>query len=368
MGIIKCKYRVPGVTDIGIVLRRSKKGELLYEQDGGGIREAIINREGDAFYLFYDGWSAQDMPYKMCYNLRAKSNDLIHWEKQGINIEGARKVHPELSREVCSDYWCAVSPWILREDDTYYMYYISSENQAGDSTPLPPYITLLATSSSIEGPWQKANEKPGKHKQVCFPVRPGTFYNDTASAGHVMRNPKWQGEGDTENYKYMMFFSTAANVSGYLTRGIGIARTNDLTATDDYDKMEGNFWHIDENPLAPLEDDVENSSVYYEEANGIYFLFVNHIDPTNSYTDAVWVYWTQDTDSWDPENKAVVFDASNCTWAKGAIGMPTVLKLDDKTLVMMYDGVYGNGTGHLGRDIGMATISLPLSPQSFIKI
>ena len=55
MGKIQCKYRLDGVTDHGVILRASRKGEPLYPFEGGGIREAILNREGAYFYLFHDG-------------------------------------------------------------------------------------------------------------------------------------------------------------------------------------------------------------------------------------------------------------------------------------------------------------------------
>ncbi len=155
-----------------------------------------------------------------------------------------------------------------------------------------------------------------------------------------MRNPKWHGG---------------------LIRDIGIARTNDPSATDGFGEAEGNLGHIDEKPLAPLEDDVENSSVYYEASTGAWYLFANHIDPANTYTDAIWVYWTQDIDHWDPANKAVVLDRQNTVTVKGAIGMPTVLKLDGHTLAMAYDGAEREDYSHMNRSICLAIIQLPLA-------
>jgi hypothetical protein len=49
------------------------------------------------------------------------------------------------------------------------------------------------------------------------------------------------------------------------------------------------------------------------------------------YTDAVWVYWTKDVTSWDAKNKAVVLDGRNCSWSKKIIGLPSVIKVNDKT-------------------------------------
>ena len=49
MGKTQCQYRLEGVTDHGVILRPSQKGEPLYPCEGGGIREAILNRAGPYF-------------------------------------------------------------------------------------------------------------------------------------------------------------------------------------------------------------------------------------------------------------------------------------------------------------------------------
>ena len=57
---------------------------------------------------------------------------------------------------------------------------------------------------------------------------------------------------------------------------------------------------------------------------------------------------------------AVLLDKHNTVAVKGAIGMPTVLKLDDHTLAMAYDGAEGEDYSHMNRSICLATIRLPL--------
>jgi hypothetical protein len=166
--------------------------------------------------------------------------------------------------------------------------------------------------------------------------------------------------------KYMQYISVTGDEDGVIRRSVAIAPTNDLAAGDSfYAPSDENFWRIDDEPVVPSTEDIENSSIYYEPENGYWYLFTNHVYD-NSYTNAVWVYWTKDPDRWRVEDKAIVLDKSNCTWAKGAIGMPTVVKADDNTLVMVYDGVDGDGTGHLNRKIGLATIKLPLYPNTFV--
>ena len=85
--------------------------------------------------------------------------------------------------------------------------------------------------------------------------------------------------------------------------------------------------------------EAENSSLYFEPANQIWFLFTNHIgiDIRGEYTDGIWVYWSKDLNRWDPQCKAVVLDYRNCSWSKDCIGMPTVTAVG-RRLALLYDG------------------------------
>jgi len=74
--------------------------------------------------------------------------------------------------------------------------------------------------------------------------------------------------------------------------------------------------------FVPIEEQIENASVYYEESNETWFLFTNHIgvdDNHPEYTDAIWVYWSKDLNQWDPANKAIVLDGQNCNWSTKCI-------------------------------------------------
>ena len=84
-------------------------------------------------------------------------------------------------------------------------------------------------------------------------------------------------------------------------------------------------------------------------------------DSSSDYTDAIWVYWSKDLNHWDPANKAVVLDARNCMWSKGAIGLPSVIRYGDR-LAIFYDGAGGHSTSHMRRSIGLAWLKLPLTP------
>ena len=115
--------------------------------------------------------------------------------------------------------------------------------------------------------------------------------------------------------------------------------------------------------MLPIEEQIENSALHYEESNKTWFLFTNHIgiEGNREFTDAVWVYWSKDLDKWDPKNKAVVLDGQNCNWSDKCIGLPSVVRVGDK-LALFYDAPGGNSTSHMKRHIGLAWLDLPLSP------
>jgi hypothetical protein len=112
--------------------------------------------------------------------------------------------------------------------------------------------------------------------------------------------------------------------------------------------------------MVPIEEQVENSSLYRESTTGIWFLFTNHIGlDGGEYTDAIWVYWTDDLDRWDPARKAVVLDGRNCGGSKRCIGLPSVVRVGDR-LAVFYDAPGGESTSHMRRDVGLAWLELPL--------
>ena len=150
----------------------------------------------------------------------------------------------------------------------------------------------------------------------------------------------------------MMFFSGATNDNSITKRTLGIARTKDLNAS----------WKIDDAPIFPLSEQVENSSLFFDSTLRTWFLFTNHIginERREEYTDAIWVYWSKDINKWNAAHKAIVLDSSNCIWGKGAIGMPSVIKAGNR-LAILYDAAGGKNFGHMYRSIGLAWLDLPL--------
>jgi hypothetical protein len=101
-------------------------------------------------------------------------------------------------------------------------------------------------------------------------------------------------------------------------------------------------------------------------------MFVNHVAlvEQKEFTDAIWVYWSQNLEKWDPLNNAVVFDKFNSTWSPIRIGLPSVLRMGKK-LAIFYDGLEtgkdqlraeqsSDAYAHMFRDIGMAYLDLPI--------
>ena len=152
-----------------------------------------------------------------------------------------------------------------------------------------------------------------------------------------------------------MFISTTdSNVK----RTLSIARTTDLNGV----------WTVDPTPALPVTEQIENSSLYYEPTNQTWFMFTNHVGIRGDieYTDAVWVYWSKELTKWDPAQKAVVLDSRNCSWSKHIIGLPSVVQAG-RRLAVFYDGNATAGLppgvkSHMGRDVGLAWLDLPLVP------
>jgi predicted GH43/DUF377 family glycosyl hydrolase len=313
-------------TDEGIVM---KYGDGPDSCDTYGAREAVVVKEKGTYYLFYDGAGKDGW-----ISCMAESKDLKSWSKTGTILS--------LGDSTRNDHKSASSPWVIKQGNTWHMFYIGTPN----TTPAPyripafPYLTMKAKSASIAGPWVK------QYDVTPLPPKPGSYYTVTSSPGFIVKSKN----------EYMMFFSGATNDSNITKRTLGIARTKDLNAS----------WKIDDTPIFPLSEQVENSSLFFDNTIQTWFLFTNHIginERREEYTDAIWVYWSKDINKWNPDHKAVVLDSSNCTWGKGAIGMPSVIKAGNR-LAILYDAAEGKSFGHMRRDIGLAWLDLPLSIPS----
>jgi predicted GH43/DUF377 family glycosyl hydrolase len=308
--------------DQGVVL---KHGGGPGDCDALGAREAIVFEAKGHYCLHYDG--AGRKGWLACL---AVSEDLVHWDKKGpaLDFGPAGKM----------DSASASSPWVYFDGGAWHMFYLGTPNvtPAPDYIPSFPYLTMKARSKSPSGPWEK------QYDVVPFRTQPGTYYSATASPGDIVKH----------NGEFLMFFS-ASTGPPVIKRTLSIARTMDLNGP----------WTIQAAPMVPLEEQVENSSLYFEKKNKTWFLFTNHIGLNRrgeEFTDAIWVYWSKHLDRWDAKNKAVVLDGQNCLWSKNCIGMPSVIKAGGR-LAILYDAPGGQSISHVGRDIGLAWLDLPLN-------
>lgn len=313
--------------DAGILVRHGTGPDNC---DALGMREASVVFHDGLYYLFYDG-AKPDHGWRACL---ATSTDLETWQFHGPVLE--------LGAAGAPDSGSASAPWFVQDAGRWHMYYLGCRQVSAkpDCIPTPPYVTLKAEADSLSGPWQK------RYDLAPFDAVPGTYYSETASPGFVVRH----------NQEFLMFFSAAAGVvvDVYhcdIQRTLGLARTRDL----------GCPWQVDLRPVLPESEQIENSSLYFEGESNRWFLFTNHIgiDRRGEYTDAIWVYWSENLHEWDPANKAIVLDGTNCLWSKVCIGMPSVIRVGNR-LAMFYDAPGGGSHSHMHRDIGLAWIDLPL--------
>ncbi len=309
--------------DAGIVLRY---GDGPDSCDVLGARDVWVFESGGKYYMHYDG--SGNKGWLCCL---AESHDLINWTKKGPVLDFGEP-HEDDSKS--ASYGVT-----YKDGDKWHMFYLGTPHTspAPDLIPSFPYLTMKAMSNSPTGPWIKQKDV------VPFRIKSGTYYSITASPGQTI---KYNGE-------FIQFFSSTTQKGGNpcVQRSLGIARTKDLDGS----------WIVDPEPMLPIEEQIENTSVYYEKSIKTWFLFTNHIGIENDveFTDAVWVYWSRDLNTWKSEDKAIVLDGKNCNWSEKCIGLPSVVKVNNR-LALFYDAPGGKSTSHMKRNIGLAWLELPL--------
>ncbi len=310
--------------DVGIVFKHGKGPDSC---DIYGARDIWVWEYHQTFYMHYDG--AGPKGWVTCL---AESKDLQNWKAKGRVLN--------LGKSGTNDCASASYGTTIYDNGKWHMFYLGTPHTtpAPDLIPAFPYLTMKAESNAPTGPWEK------QYDVTPFKPKANTYYSATASPGQIIKQGK----------EYLMFFS--ASTDQPIKRTIGIARTKNLDST----------WVIDPIPIVPMEEQIENTSLYFEPTNKIWFLFTNHIGIKNGleYTDAIWLYWTKNLNNWDVNCKAIVLDSNNCKWSNHIIGLPSVVKVGNK-LALFYDGntssVLPQGNkSHMNRDIGMAWLKLPL--------
>ena len=317
-------YRL-NATDQGVVF---KYGSGPDSSDYLGARDVFVYEDQGTYYMHYDGAGLKG--WLACL---ATSNDMVNWQVKGPVLDyGPAGSDDSRSASYGSVYFDGLK---------WHMFYMGTPNvtSAPNFIPAFPYLTKKAESNFPAGPWKKRYDIDPLH------TRPGTYYAGSVSPGHIIK----QGN------EYLMLFAASTDLP-IIKRTLSYARTTNLDSA----------WKPDAAPFLPIEEQVENSSVYYERRNKTWFVFTNHVGLRNrgEYTDAIWVYWTKDLNKWNPDNKAVVLDSVNCSWSKHIIGLPSVLKRG-KRLAIFYDGnnmpiIPSGHNSHMRRDIGVAWLKLPL--------
>jgi predicted GH43/DUF377 family glycosyl hydrolase len=309
--------------DDGIVLRYNNGPDSC---DYLGARDVWVFEADGTYFMHYDG--AGPKGWLCCL---AVSEDLYSWEKKGPILDfGATSEDDSKSASYGVTYF---------DGEDWHMFYMGTPHTgpAPERVPSFPYLTMKAKGESPAGPWIKQKDV------IPFRTKPDTYYSITASPGHIIKNGN----------DYLQFFSSTTKKpdNPCVQRTLSIARTKNLNGS----------WTIDPKPIVPIEEQIENSSLYYEKGTKTWFLFTNHIGiDGDEYTDAIWVYWSKNLNQWDPKNKAIVLDGQNCKWSKKCIGLPSVLAVG-KRLAIFYDAPGENSTRHMKRSVGLAWLDLPLS-------
>jgi hypothetical protein len=312
--------------DEGVVLRHGS------DFDREGARDVFVWRQEGVWHMHYDaagqtGWLVA----------LATSTDGRNWTKRGTVISLGDKGEPD---SASASYGI---PYF--DGNTWHLFYLGTPNVWNPGrVPAFPYQTLKATGPSPTGPWKK------QKSVLPIATKPGTYYSVTASPGsNILRI----GDEHLQIFSVADMHPMGAKVTdGKIRRSLSIARTRDLNGT----------WTVQDEPILPMEEQVENSSLHFEPSIKTWFLFTNHIGITpdgEEYTDAIWVYWSKDVTRWNAADKAVVLDPNNCTWSKRVIGLPSVVA-DGGRLFIYYDGLATTEIDHCGRDIGLAWLPLPL--------
>lgn len=307
-----------GVTDMGVVMpfgNNSCPGDC----DRYGARDT---------WLYIDPFD-METPYHMHYDgagpdgwlaCLAVSSDptLSNWTKLGplLSLGPPGSVDSRSASYLTTYYDNQTAMW--------YGYYLGTNQTSPPPglVPVGPYFTLLATARSSRGPWTQVGDR-----NVIPDGSPGVVLQES--------DGWWQ-------------FCTGCGAP------VGLAKTTNLSST----------WSVTQSIITS--DPVENTSLYYEVMNGLWWLFTNHIGPDANginFDDSVWVYWSPSLTTWNESNKAVVLNRTNTQFGTGRVGLPSVLRVQNR-LAVLYDGggTPDNVFYNLNCSVALAWIELPLQP------
>jgi len=296
--------------------------------DEYGARDVWVFEFNNTYYMHYDAAGPTAW-----LSSQAKSTDLYNWTKTGPILQLGQPGTPDsASASYAVTYF---------DGNIWHMWYLGTPNATPPPYRIPsfPYNTLYGIGESSNGPWIK--------NYSVTPWDLKGYYSVAGSPGFTIINP----QNSTE---YLQFFSAQTMSNDIINRTISIARTINLSGK----------WTIDAEPMLPLSEQIENSSLYFEETNQWWFLFTNHVGINSAYEeydDAIWVYWTKDPNTWNATQKAIVLDGYNSIWTFARVGLPSVLKVNN-ILYIYYDGPGGNSINNNYCNVALATLDLPLVP------
>ena len=218
-------------------------------------------QQGETYFLHYDaagpdGWLTS----------QATSSDLTSFVKKGPLLKlGPAGALDSASASYGTTYF---------DGKIWRMFYLGTQTVSPkpDLVPMGPYYVLEAKAENPSGPWVKQGS-------VVLTPKAGTYYDLSVSPGYIVKS----------GHQYLQFFSAGQRRQFGVARTIGIARAQNLEGP----------WTIDSSPIVPLDEQIENTSLYYQNTTRTWFMFVNHVALVDhqEFTDAIWVYWTQDLEA-----------------------------------------------------------------------
>jgi len=112
-----------------------------------------------------------------------------------------------------------------------------------------PNLTMKAKASSPMGSWVK------QKKVIPFRTILNTYYATTASPSHIKKN--------RDQYPKSFSATTQKDGNPFVKLTLGFIETKDLDGS----------WMFDSQPIVPIEEQIENTSIYFEESRNTYFFY-----------------------------------------------------------------------------------------------
>lgn len=306
--------------DTWIVQEYSSNPVLSNDQtyDGGTARNVRVYKFDGLYYMLYTGASTVS-PYSWTICM-AYSSDKNTWTKLGRIIDISPSGFDRGGVDV---------PCIIKEGNTYYLYYLGESQVAPDGTPrLVPgsYRVGLATSQNIRGPYTKYGANP-------------VLWGNVGDWDEYLESP----EVLRYNSTHWIMYYTGVSVSRYQWT-IGAAFSTDLYT---WQKYSGN-------PL-PNYFGYRAEDSHVVAVGSTYYMLVNQIidrPPNGLWADTVYMYenTTSDLLHWSFK-QVLISPPHNAGWDSLIIGSPAVI-YENGQLIVFFDG--GTTYTHYNRRIGYA--------------